>query len=96
MSAKFSNFLADRLAATKNKNYEIFNLYLMLIMDYQWVWSRQSASTNFLLKGWEATPRNFAPAKISHYTVAIVTYVVYMCFPLYFFFKCMSSCAPEK
>ena len=40
------------------------------------MWSRQSASAklrteprNFLLKGWEAIPRNFAPAKFSRYTV---------------------------
>ena len=60
----------------ENKNYEIFDLYLVLIMDYWWVWSCQSASAKlrtmkFLLKGREATPRNFAPVKISHYMVLL-------------------------
>ena len=34
--------------------------------------ARNYEPRNFLLKGWEATPRNFAPAKISHYTVYTV------------------------
>ena len=62
---------ADRSAATKIRTT---NFSSACFMDYWWVWSRQSASaklrtTKFLLKGWEAIPRNFAPAKISRYTI---------------------------
>ena len=35
---------ADRSAAARNKNHKIFHLYLVLTMDYWWVWSHQSAS----------------------------------------------------
>ena len=95
--ANFRSF-REKIGRRDNKNHEIFDLYLVLIMDYRWVWSCQSASvklrtTKFSSEGWRGnsakfcTSENFPLYGISSFSL-VTLMTLYSCMLLSYCVSC--------